>query len=249
MDLSVEDVSGVSTELALAMEDVRGTGTAQRPKTAKHTGEPRSTGAGDADAQEWYLSRLQQQYPGLAFSTGTGFDTSDTAALADLGKGNVMLDPHMASLMAEKPGEAEKYDRAFQELMDDFDMMYSRAGGSPESLLAWGTYLNYEGLFNTWGITNPLQNNNSVFEFFDDQLFEDMTALEEKRYQEELDAEREFVKHEQEMEEAEQEFNKTHGLNPYIQQKSGAVNEAVAQYIHMAEEPKTDMAHHLDVKD
>ncbi len=247
MDLGVDGVSGVGTDFTLAMEEVREAKSAGAAREAQRVQEARETPEKSAEAL--YLSRLAGQYPALRFTTGTGFDTADTAALAALGMGNVMLEPRMAALMAEKPGEAEKYEEAFEKLEEDFDLMLARAGGEPESLIAWGTFLNYGGLFNTWGVNSPYADNAGAFQFFDEGLFADMSKFEEKRYQEELDAEKGLLKYEQEMEEAAQDFDKEHELNPLLQNKSGAVGEAVSQYEKLAEEPATDAAHHLDIRD
>ncbi len=245
-------IEGVGAVPAIGAEEPRAAQNAQAVKEAESLMAAR--GEAVQSAAEVYLKGLAQQYPEAKLSMGDGFDGLSDAALAKLGKGNVMIAPAMAAKLAEKSDDTEQYGKALDTLLTSFDSLFANAGGNPENLTSWGSFLGEDGLFDTWGISDPFSED-SIFEAIDAGIFASMSKIGRRTDNERLNADRDFLRYEQNMEQIELRLQKQGGTARAAlgeQEKTGAISAAIAEYERMEQEttpPIDGGGHHLNTVD
>lgn len=216
--------------------------------TASHSPEAAADKETAPTREEQFLQGLAARHPQASFLVGGGFETAHTRELVGMGKANIMFDPKMLQRLTQLPEEAEKYEDAIDRLLASFEELFTAAGGIGKDLVAWGTFINSGGLFNTWGVTDPFTNTVPLFEFFDENLMRELFKFEEKEFSTLLRDEMDYVRYEQGLEQAEEEFDRYQDLNPHIVDKP-AVDTAEKLREEFSVGIDTEGAHHLDIKE
>ncbi|NLW80014.1 MAG: hypothetical protein GXY32_11495 [Ruminococcaceae bacterium] len=215
-------IDPINPDYTDTMEAVRAA-RALHEASATQQAAPARPAAGTNEA-EAYLSHLAQRYPSLNFTLGQGVAGMPASQREALGKGNVMLDPNFAVQLRHNPEEARKYEKVFEELANSFERLFADAGGTASALTAWGTFLGFEGGFNSWGIASPFIDLAPTFALFDSALMVDVVKIATKLYQEEIKEEQDLFKIEQNLEQAEEAIDRQQGLNPHIGSKREAIH-------------------------
>lgn len=231
----------------------RGGPTVEQMLHAGGTAKAEAAGAARAqglpDAEHAFMQRLAGKYPTAHFSVGGGYTGLEQDALAKLGKGNIMVDEGLLRQMVAQPRTADKYLDAIGSLVKDFDRLYKDAGGRMAELVAWGSFLNSMGVFSSWGVTSPFSETAGLFQFFDENLMQQMVKFETSLEEGVLRDEREMLEYEQNLEKAEDSFHHLQNANPHIQNKAQGATVFQHQMEAFSAGIEKGGIHRLDEKD